>query len=53
MPGRGAYTLAAIQNHDATVIQAMVLISAMIVVVCNLIVDLLYMVLNPRVRVSA
>jgi peptide/nickel transport system permease protein len=53
MPGLGAYTLAAIQNHDATVIQAMVLISAVIVVACNLAVDLLYMVLNPRVRVSA
>lgn len=53
MPGLGAYTLAAIQNHDATVIQAMVLISAVIVVVCNLAVDMLYMVLNPRVRVSA
>lgn len=53
MPGLGNYTLAAIQNHDATVIQAMVLVSAVIVVVCNLIVDLLYMVLNPRVRVAS
>lgn len=53
MPGLGAYTLQAIQNHDATVIQAMVLLSAIIVVAVNLAVDLLYMAINPRVRVGA
>jgi peptide/nickel transport system permease protein len=53
MPGLGAYTLAAIQNRDATVIQAMVLISAVIVVVVNLLVDVAYMALNPKVRVAA
>jgi ABC-type dipeptide/oligopeptide/nickel transport system permease component len=50
MPGLGAYTLQAIQNRDATVIQAMVLISAVIVVLVNLLVDMAYMALNPRVR---
>jgi peptide/nickel transport system permease protein len=53
MPGLGAYTLQAIQNRDATVIQAMVLISAVIVVLVNLLVDVAYMALNPRVRVAA
>ncbi len=53
MPGLGAYTLQAIQNRDATVIQAMVLISAVIVVLVNLLVDIAYMALNPRVRVSS
>jgi peptide/nickel transport system permease protein len=53
MPGLGAYTLQAIQNRDATVIQAMVLISAVIVVLVNLLVDIAYMALNPKVRVAA
>ncbi|HEV7680369.1 MAG TPA: ABC transporter permease [Candidatus Dormibacteraeota bacterium] len=53
MPGLGAYTLAAITNRDATVIQAMVLITAVIVVLVNLLVDVAYMALNPRVRVTS
>jgi peptide/nickel transport system permease protein len=53
MPGLGAYTLQAIENRDATVIQAMVLISAVIVVFVNLIVDVVYERLNPRVRIAA
>lgn len=53
LPGLGAYTLQAIENRDATVIQAMVLISALIVVFVNLAVDIVYQTINPRVRISS
>lgn len=53
LPGLGAYTLQAIENRDATVIQAMVLISAVIVVAVNLLVDILYQAINPRVRIAS
>jgi peptide/nickel transport system permease protein len=53
LPGIGAYTLQAIENRDATVIQAMVLISAIIVVTVNLLVDILYQAINPRVRIAS
>lgn len=50
--GLGSYTLQAIQNKDFTVVQGVVLAMAVIVVVTNLLVDLAYSWLNPKVRVS-
>ena len=43
----------AIDNRDYSLIQATVLIVAIAFVVINLIVDLLYMVVNPRVALNA
>lgn len=48
-PGFGRYFIEAIFNRDIPVIQAYVLISACLFIVCNLIVDLLQMVLDPRI----
>lgn len=52
MPGLGSYTLQAIQNKDFTVVQGVVLAMAVIVVLTNLVVDLMYAWLNPKVRLQ-
>lgn len=52
LPGLGRLTLRSISQYDLSVIVATVLLAAMIVIVMNLIVDLLYGVLDPRVRVK-
>jgi peptide/nickel transport system permease protein len=52
MPGLGSYTLQAIQNKDFTVVQGVVLAMAVIVVLTNLLVDLAYAWLNPKVRLQ-
>ncbi|HWQ27931.1 MAG TPA: ABC transporter permease, partial [Dehalococcoidia bacterium] len=50
IPGTGRYLLAAIQGLDYTVVQGVVLIIAIAVVVSNLLVDLTYAYLDPRIR---
>jgi ABC-type dipeptide/oligopeptide/nickel transport system permease component len=50
-PGVGLFTIQAITNRDYPVVQASVLLLATAVVLINLIVDLLYAVLDPRIRV--
>jgi peptide/nickel transport system permease protein len=46
--GLGGLTTQAVGNHDTAVLQAIVVISATAFVIINLIVDLLYPVLDPR-----
>jgi ABC-type dipeptide/oligopeptide/nickel transport system permease component len=50
-PGVGLFTIQAILNRDYPVVQAAVFILATGVVIINLIVDLLYVWLDPRIRV--
>lgn len=49
-PGLGRYTVTAIQSRDFPQIQGIVLVVAAIYVLVNLGVDLLYAVLDPRIR---
>lgn len=49
-PGVGRYVVAAISARDYPVIQAVVLVFAVMFVVINLIVDLLYAFLDPRIH---
>ncbi len=49
-PGIGVLTLEAIERRDFVVIQACVLFVAIIVVVVNLLIDLLYAWADPRIR---
>lgn len=49
-PGMGTWTYQAILGRDYPIVQASVLVSATIYVFINLAVDLIYMVLDPRVR---
>ncbi len=52
-PGVGLFTVQAITNRDYPVVQAAVMILATAVVLINLVVDLLYAYLDPRIRVRA
>ena len=51
-PGIGTWLQAAIENRDYPVIQGGVLFVAIVVVIVNLLVDLSYGVLNPRIRLA-
>jgi peptide/nickel transport system permease protein len=50
LPGIGPKLLEAINNRDVFVIQATVLVLATVVVLANLVADILYAVLDPRIR---
>jgi peptide/nickel transport system permease protein len=52
VPGMGNYLLNAIQQRDYPVVQAVVLITAFVVVISNLFVDAAYAVIDPRIRYS-
>ena len=52
LPGVGQYMLGAITSRDLPVIQGVVLLVATIFVLTNLVVDVLYGVVNPKVRVA-
>lgn len=49
-PGIGKWIIDAINNRDYPVLQGAVLIIATIIIVVNLTVDLIYGVINPRIR---
>lgn len=51
-PGIGSLVLKAIQARDYQLVQAGVLVLALIVVVVNTVLDLLYLVVDPRVRAA-
>lgn len=50
LPGIGQMLLQAINTRDFIVVQAVVVVFAVVAVVANLIVDLLYVLLDPRIR---
>lgn len=50
VPGTGRYLITAVNGRDFPVIQAVVLLIAAVVVTSNLLVDLTYSVLDPRIR---
>ena len=52
LPGFGKLTIDAVFQRDYPVIQGVVLVTTLGYVVINLLVDLLYSVLNPRIRVG-
>jgi peptide/nickel transport system permease protein len=48
--GLGLFTIEAVQNQDFPEIMGVVMLAAFFVVIANLVVDILYAVLDPRVR---
>ncbi|MCF6469896.1 ABC transporter permease [Nonomuraea sp. MG754425] len=52
LPGLGQYSILAIRNQDLPQVMGVTLVAAGFVVVASLIVDLLYAVVDPRVRLS-
>ncbi len=51
-PGLGRLFLSALQSRDYPVLLAMLLLSAVVVIIFNLLADILYGVLDPRIRYS-
>lgn len=51
-PGLGRVALAAISSKDIPVVMGTVMISALAFVTINLIVDLVYLAIDPRLRVA-
>ena len=52
LPGLGQFTVLAIQNQDFPEIMGVVLLTSFFIVVANMAVDILYAVVDPRVRLS-
>jgi len=52
LPGLGALTIDAINKSDLPVIMGVTILGAIFIVVANIIVDVLYAVIDPRVRYS-
>ncbi len=50
LPGMGQLMLQAINTRDSTVVQGCVVVFAVVTVLANLLADLLYAVLDPRIR---
>ena len=53
LPGLGRLSLGAVIEYDLPIIVAATLLSAAIVITMNLVVDLLYAFIDPRVRVAS
>jgi peptide/nickel transport system permease protein len=52
LPGFGKLTVDAVFQRDYPVIQGVVLVTATAYIVINLLVDLLYSIIDPRIRVT-
>jgi peptide/nickel transport system permease protein len=52
LPGVGQYALNAVTNQDLPAIMGTVLFAAFFIVVMNIVVDIAYAFLDPRVRLS-
>jgi peptide/nickel transport system permease protein len=52
-PGVGLQAWTAIRNQDTPMIMGTVLLAALVVVSLNLMIDMLYAVLDPRIRLEA
>lgn len=50
IPGIGSYAITAVQSKDYLVVQAYVLFSGTVYVLANILIDLLYILINPKIR---
>ena len=50
LPGVGAILIQSITDHDVPVVEGIVVVFAVVVVLANLLADVLYAVLDPRIR---
>ncbi len=51
-PGLGRYVVDSLMGRDYSAVQACILIFAILITVINLVVDLVYVLLDPRIRVN-
>jgi peptide/nickel transport system permease protein len=52
LPGLGNLVLESLNNYDLPVIMGTVLVASVFLVAANLVVDIVYSVIDPRVRLS-
>ena len=52
IPGYGKLIVDSIYTRDFVTVQGAILVSALLVVVVNLVVDILYTVIDPRIKVG-
>lgn len=52
LPGLGKFAIDSINNNDLPRVLGVVMIGAFFIVIANLVVDILYAVIDPRVRLS-
>ncbi len=52
LPGMGKYAVDAIVNNDLPKVLGVTIVAAFFIIIANLVVDVLYAVVDPRVRVS-
>ncbi|MFI6686982.1 ABC transporter permease [Streptomyces sp. NPDC050485] len=52
LQGIGRYAVQGIKDNDLPIVMGVTLVAAFFIVVCNLLVDLVYAVIDPRVRLS-
>jgi peptide/nickel transport system permease protein len=52
LPGLGRQVLQSYENFDLPVIQGIVVFSTLCIIIFNLFVDLLYAVIDPRIRLN-
>ena len=50
VPGMGSLLISSIGNQDYPVVQAIIVIVAVVVVLCNFLADVLYRVMDPRIK---
>ncbi len=50
--GIGQLMISSVQDHDIPVVQGLVVISALVVIAVNLLTDIVYGILDPRIRLS-
>ncbi|MBP0457739.1 ABC transporter permease [Streptomyces montanisoli] len=50
--GLGAYAIQGVTDNDLPIVMGVTLLTAFFIVVCNLLVDLVYAAIDPRVRLS-
>ncbi len=50
LPGLGSFVIQAIQNQDLPEIMGVVMLASFFIVIANMVVDILYAVVDPRVR---
>jgi ABC-type dipeptide/oligopeptide/nickel transport system permease component len=52
VPGMGRYFITAVTNRDYPLIMGVTLVYAVLIVVANIVVDLVYIWLDPRMRIK-
>jgi peptide/nickel transport system permease protein len=52
LPGLGYTSIQAVQTYDLPIVEGIVIFSTLAIVVFNLAVDLLYVVIDPRIRLA-